>query len=127
MEKEYTKEQFVEDLFEVANVWREDIMLDLAGKTDELWENEIAKKLVRKCAEARRESTEMRKQMLVEAMRGTEEHDEGCADGFAVRGVQQRRQQRARALGRRERALRCSRAGGLERRVPMQRARRIRL
>lgn len=79
MEKEYTKEQFVEDLFEVANVWREDIMLDLAGKTDELWENEIAKKLVRKCAEARRESTEMRKQMFVEAMRGTEEHDEVCA------------------------------------------------
>lgn len=77
MEKEYTKEQFVEDLFEVANVWIEDIMLDLAGKTDELWENEIAKKLVRKCAEARRESTEMRKQMFVEAMRGTEEHDEG--------------------------------------------------
>lgn len=71
MEKEYTKEQFVEDLFEFANVWREDIMLDLAGKTDELWENEIAKKLVRKCAEARMESTEMRKQMFVEAMRGT--------------------------------------------------------
>lgn len=83
MEKEYTKEQFVEDLFEVANVWREDIMLDLAGKTDELWENEIAKKLVRKCAEARRESTEMRKQMFVEAMRGTEEHDEGCAKSIA--------------------------------------------
>lgn len=83
MEKEYTKEQFVEDLFEVANVWREDIMLDLAGKTDELWENEIAKKLVRKCAEARRESTEMRKQMFVEAMRGTEEHDEWCAKSIA--------------------------------------------
>lgn len=54
-----------------------------AGKTDELWENEIAKKLVRKCAEARRESTEMRKQMFVEAMRGTEEHDEGCAKSIA--------------------------------------------
>ena len=83
MKKEYTKEQFVEDLFEVANVWREGIMLDLAGRTDELWENEIAKKLVRKCAEARRESTKMRKQMFVEAMRGTEEHDEWCDRNLA--------------------------------------------
>lgn len=83
MEKEYTKEQFVEDLFEVANVWVEEAMCDLAGRTDELWENEIAKKLVGKCAEARRESTEMRKQMFVEAMRGTEEHDEGCAKSIA--------------------------------------------
>lgn len=84
MEKEYTKEQFVEDLFEVANVWREDIMLDLAGKTDELWENEIAKKLVRKCAEARRESTEMRKQMFVEAMKGID----GCAADLAEMAVE---------------------------------------
>ena len=68
MEKAYTKEE---------------AMCDLAERTDELWENEIAKKLVRKCAEARRESTEMRKQMFVEAMRGTEEHDEGCAKSIA--------------------------------------------
>lgn len=49
MEKAYTKEQFIEDLFEVANVWVEEAMCDLAERTDELWENEIAKKLVRKC------------------------------------------------------------------------------
>lgn len=55
MEKAYTKEQFIEGLFEVANVWVEEAMCDLAERTDELWENEIAK-LVRKCAEARRES-----------------------------------------------------------------------
>lgn len=79
MEKAYTKEQFIEDLFEVANVWVEEAMCDLAERTDELWENEIAKKLVRKCAEARRESRKWRKNAFVEAMKGID----GCAADLA--------------------------------------------
>lgn len=75
----YTKEQFTEDLFEVASVWVDGIMCDLAERADELWENEIAKKLVRKCAEARRESRKWRKQMFVDALKGID----GCAADLA--------------------------------------------
>lgn len=79
MEKAYTKEQFTEDLFEVASVWVDGIMCDLAERADELWENEIAKKLVRKCAEARRESRKWRKKMFVDALKGID----GCAADIA--------------------------------------------
>ena len=92
MEKDYTKKQFIEDLFEVANVWREDIMLDLSGRTDELLENEIAKKLVRKCAEARRESTKMRKRMFVEAMGETKEPGEWCDRNLAELAAEKSRE-----------------------------------
>lgn len=77
--RNYTKAEFDEDLFEVANVWVEETMCDLAERVDELWENEIAKKLVRKCAQARRESRKWRKQMFVDTMKGID----GCAANLA--------------------------------------------
>ena len=83
MGKEYARGQFAEDPLEVADVWREGIMPDPAGKTGGPRENEIAEKPVGRCAEARGESTGMRRQMSVEAMRGTEGRDEGCAKTIA--------------------------------------------
>lgn len=50
----YTKAEFDEDLFEVANVWVERIIVDLAERSEELWKNEVAAKLVKKAADARR-------------------------------------------------------------------------
>lgn len=50
----YTKAEFDEDLFEVANVWGERTLVDLAERSEELWKNEAAAKLVKKAADARR-------------------------------------------------------------------------
>lgn len=46
----YTKTEFDEDLFEVANVWVERIPVDLAERSEELWKNEVAAKLVKKAS-----------------------------------------------------------------------------
>lgn len=72
MEKAYTKEQFTEDLFEVANVWVERILVDLAERSEELWKNEVAAKLVKKAADARRAYRNARLSMFKSTIDGTE-------------------------------------------------------
>lgn len=52
--REYTKRQFMNDLFEVSSVWVDEKMVKLAEKSDELWENKVARKLIMKCAMTRR-------------------------------------------------------------------------
>lgn len=71
---DYTKDQFMNDLFECANVWTESIMLKLAERSKELWENETARKLVRKCASARRLYKNARMQMFSDAVANREEY-----------------------------------------------------
>lgn len=71
---DYTKDQFMNDLFECANVWTESIMLKLAKRSEELWENETARKLVRKCASARRLYKDARTQMFADAVANREEY-----------------------------------------------------
>lgn len=72
MKKAYTKEQFIEDLYEVANVWVERTLVDLAERSEELWKNEVAAKLVKKSAEARREYIDARRSMFQCTIEGTE-------------------------------------------------------
>lgn len=68
----YTKAEFDEDLFEVANVWVERILVDLAERSEELWKNEVAAKLVKKAADARRAYRTARLSMFQCTIEGTE-------------------------------------------------------
>ena len=68
----YTKAEFDEDLFEVANVWVERVLVDLAERSEELWKNEVAAKLVKKAADARRAYKIARQRMFQCAIKGTE-------------------------------------------------------
>lgn len=68
----YTKPEFDEDLFEVANVWVERILVDLAERSEELWENDVAAKLVKKAADGRRAYRNARKSMFQSTIEGME-------------------------------------------------------
>lgn len=69
---DYTKDQFMNDLFECASGWTERIMVALAKRSEELWEDETARKLVRKCASARRSYMDARERMFADAVKNGE-------------------------------------------------------
>ena len=68
--EEYTKQNFINDLAEVANKWNDELAEKLVGRLEELWNDKTAVKLVRKCADARRKYNESRVIWLKNIARG---------------------------------------------------------
>lgn len=68
--EEYTKQNFINDLAEVASKWNDELAEKLVGRLEELWNDKTAVKLVRKCADARRKYNESRVIWLKSVARG---------------------------------------------------------